>query len=117
MEIFAQDSPDYATLSKYLPEGVDLKSVDITVNESHGLVLEYTLDQPADSVRQLIQGQNGQPNWHAITDHSSFEMRQTSGIETGIGVEGEVGVVGESVGLGVEATVTRSSERVVYSSK
>jgi hypothetical protein len=100
-------------LEKYIPKTA-LEKIKIKGNEEHSITVEYTLDHPAETVKQTLLSARDGLNLQPLLADAEIKVSTTSKVSLGLGAETKVGGVSQSVGLNGDVEVVRSNERTVF---
>jgi uncharacterized protein YukE len=94
-----------------------LKSLQGSDEKYESVKIEYTVDGPLDTVKQMIESPQSGINWDALNKNSTVVIHEMTGSETGYGVSGNLKLPTQKIGLGVEANMIRESSKEIYRSR
>ena len=120
LELIAEQDSDrlnLAHIEDYVPKSA-LHSLQVNAGSQYEkVIIEYTLDEPIESIKQAFLSGDGPPNFRAIAANSTVRVDGMLGTESGLGVGGEVGAATQSIGFEVEGNIQRESKITVHSSE
>jgi hypothetical protein len=102
----------------FLPEDIKSISGDISQTTSDKLTVTYTLNKPADTVKHVLENSaaHGSLDLQTIANNSKIEVKTAVVSDVDLKAGGKVSAgVGESVGIEAKGTISRESERTVFS--
>ncbi|GIV98216.1 MAG: hypothetical protein KatS3mg057_2873 [Herpetosiphonaceae bacterium] len=105
---------EFDHLRSYLPPGATLDPVAFEAQAYSKITLEYTLDAPAEHIRQAIFPDSGPPSLDPIIKHSQVKVTGTQGSLASLGGEGSIGAATQSIGLEGQASLKRESGVTIF---
>lgn len=91
----------------------ELIKLEAGTDDYEKITIEYQLNSPYESVKDTFLTSDGKPDLTVLSQNSQIEISYAEGKEFTVGGGGNVGA-GVSVGLGVEGTIVRESDRTIY---
>lgn len=108
----------FEDISEYLPDSAfDKLSISGGTTDYAGVQVEYTLDAPVETVQHIFENPSEGVNWNALRENSNVVVHGTERVEHGIGIEGDIGLPSQKIGIGGEANLVRESSKIIYSTE
>lgn len=106
------DIPD-KNLPELLKQQISDLSLEAGMDDYEKITIEYQLDSPYESIKDTFITSDGKPDFTVLSQNSQIEISYAEGKEFTVGGNGKVGA-GASIGLGVEGSVARETDRTIY---
>lgn len=103
-----------AGLDKSVVKAFTGQDVAFEVNEVGEIEISYTLDQPAETVKDMIIGPDG-PSIDPLLKNSSIDVSTSQGVSAGTGAGGNINAgAGQEIGVSGDVGLSRSSKRTYH---